>query len=307
MLVGTLDNVLDTKPSPYRILHVQPTTGLYYEIAAGITLEAILKDWEWLSKNLFRVINEMETEEEITNFTICKIQSLLAHNSRTTEEMVDPSSFQVVVNKFRDKFKMPEDEKLVSYYSCSYIKRVPRQGQMYLSLNHLCFYSYMFGAESKLRFRYNELTDIKKSGTMITIKTSQNKEYTFAFLYPPGEVYNLIEQLSKITMQKLIQDPDRPIVDHDPVVGRKAEKNVGFKTVLLRDLTTRQWSDEYRAHFRLPATEILDGRITCSLWTPHTKKHANGMLYLSQSYPVQRDDQPNQIINVTPETEIALR
>ncbi|XP_065094119.1 TBC1 domain family member 9 [Ochlerotatus camptorhynchus] len=290
MLVGTLDNVLDTKPSPYRILHVQPSTGLYYEIASDITLEAILKDWEWLSKNLFRVINEMETEEEITNFTICKIQSLLAHCSRNSEEMVDPTSFQIVVNKFRDKFKMPEDEKLVSYYSCSYIKRVPRQGQMYLSLNHLCFYSYIFGAESKLRFRYNELTDIKKSGTMITIKTTQNKEYTFAFLYPPGEVYNLIEQLSKITMQKLIQDPDRPIVDHDPVVGRKMEKNVGFKTVLLRDLTTRQLSDEYRALFRLPAVEILDGRITSALWTPYTKKHVNGMIYLSQGYLCFRSD-----------------
>ncbi|EAT33625.1 AAEL014093-PA, partial [Aedes aegypti] len=290
MLVGTLDNVLDTKPSPYRILHVQPSTALYYEIASDITLEAILKDWEWLSKNLFRVINEMETEEEITNFTICKIQSLLAHSSRSTEEMVDPSSFQIVVNKFREKFKMPEDEKLVSYYSCSYIKRVPRQGQMYLSLNHLCFYSYIFGAESKLRFRYNELTDIKKSGTMITIKTSQNKEYTFAFLYPLGEVYNLIEQLSKITMQKLIQDPDRPIVDHNPVVGKKMEKNVGYKTALLRNLTTQQLSDEYRAHFRLPAAEILDGRISASLWTPYSKKHVSGNIYLSQGYMCFKSD-----------------
>ncbi|XP_053683570.1 TBC1 domain family member 9 [Sabethes cyaneus] len=291
MLVGTLDNVLDTKPSPYRILHVQPTTGLHYEIASDITLEAILKDWEWLSKNLFRVINEMETEEEITNFTICKIQSLLAHSSRTTEDtMVDPSSFQIMVNKFRDKFKMPENEKLVSYYSCSYIKKVPRQGQLYLSLNHLCFYSYIFGAESKLRFRYTELTDIKKSGNMITIKTSQEKEYTFAFLYSPSEAYNLIEQMSKLTMQKLIQDPDRPIVDHDPVVGRKMEKNVGQKTVLLRDLTTLQLSDEYRAHFRLPLSEILDGRITASLWTPYSKKHVNGMIYLSQSYLCFKSD-----------------
>ncbi|KAL1376620.1 hypothetical protein pipiens_016794 [Culex pipiens pipiens] len=292
MLVGTLDNVLDTKPSPYRILHLQPSTGLYYEIAADITLEAILKDWEWLSKNLFRVINEMETEEEITNFTICKIQSLLAHSSRTTEEssMVDPTSFHVMVSKFREKFKMPEDEKLVSHYSCSYIKKVPRQGQLYLSLNHLCFYSYLFGAESKLRFRYNELTDIKKSGNMITIKTTQMKEYTFAFLYSPSEAYNLIEQMSKITMQKLIQDPDRPIVDHDPVVGRKMEKNVGQKTVLLRDLTTRQLSDEYRAHFRLPLAEMLDGKITAALWTPYTKKHVNGMIYLSQSYMCFKSD-----------------
>ncbi|XP_055603497.1 TBC1 domain family member 9 [Uranotaenia lowii] len=291
MLVGTLDNVLDTKPSPYRILHVQPSTGLYYEIASDITLEAILKDWDWLSQNLFRVINEMETEEEITNFIICKIQSLLAHCSRTTEEMVDPTSFQIMVNKFREKFKMPEDEKLVSHYSCSYMKKVPRQGQMYLSLNHLCFYSYIFGAESKLRFRYNELTDIRKSGNMITIRTSQDKEYMFVFLYSPSEVYNLIEQLSKITMQKLIQDPDRPIVDHDPVVvGRKMEKNVSQKTKLLRDLTARQLSDEYRAYFRLPGSEILDGRIASSLWTAYGKKHVKGMIYLSQSYMCFKSD-----------------
>ncbi|XP_058830924.1 TBC1 domain family member 9 [Topomyia yanbarensis] len=304
MLVGTLDNVLDTKPSPYRILHVQPSTGLYYEIASDITLEAILRDWEWLSKNLFRVINEMETDEEVTNFTICKIQSLLAHNTRPTEEMVDPSSFQIMVNKFRDKFKMPEDEKLVSYYSCSYIKKVPRQGQLYLSLNHLCFYSYIFGAESKLRFRYTELTDIKKSGNMITIKTTGSKEYTFAFLYSPSEAHNLIEQMSKITMQKLIQDPERPILNHDPMVGRKMEKNVSQKTVLLRDLTTRQLSDEYRAHFRLPLTEILDGRISASLWTPYTKKHVSGMIYLSQSYLCFKGDVYGLVALVIPLSKI---
>jgi 6-pyruvoyl-tetrahydropterin synthase len=81
-----------------------------------------MSDWQWLAKNIFKVINEMETEEEITNFIICKIQSLLAHTSasRSTEEMADTSSFKVVVNKFREKFQMPEEEKLVNYYSCRY-------------------------------------------------------------------------------------------------------------------------------------------------------------------------------------------
>ncbi|XP_053672142.1 TBC1 domain family member 9 [Anopheles nili] len=286
MLVGTLDNVLDTKPSPYRILHYQPSTGLCYEIAADITLEAIMQDWEWLAKNLFRVINEMETEEEITNFTICKIQSLLAHSSRSTEEQNDPTSFQVAVFKFREKFRMPEDEKLVNYYYCSYFRKIPRQGQLYLSLNHICFYSYILGSECKLCLRYNELTDIKKSGNTITVRAGQqsSKEYTFMFLYSPSEAYQLIEQLSKLTMQKMIQDPDRPIVDHDPVLPKKMEKNVVQKTQLLRDLTTRQQSDEYRIHFRLPKTEILDGMIKASLWAPYNKKHINGMLYLSQNY-----------------------
>lgn len=50
----------------------------------------------------------------------------------------------------RKQFGMPEGEKLVNYYSCSYWKgRVPRQGWLYLTVNHLCFYSFLLGREGE--------------------------------------------------------------------------------------------------------------------------------------------------------------
>lgn len=60
----------------------------------------------------------------------------------------DTDKFKEASAKFRKLFGMPEEEKLVNYYSCSYWKgKVPRQGWLYLSINHLCFYSYLLGKE----------------------------------------------------------------------------------------------------------------------------------------------------------------
>ena len=55
----------------------------------------------------------------------------------------------------------------VADYSCSYWKgRVPRQGWMYLSVNHVAFFSYLLGDETKTIIRW---TDIKVSYCLILI------------------------------------------------------------------------------------------------------------------------------------------
>ena len=35
---------------------------------------------------------------------------------------------------------------------------VPRQGWMYLSINHLCFYSFLLGREARLVIRWTDVT-----------------------------------------------------------------------------------------------------------------------------------------------------
>lgn len=91
----------------------------HIEIASALTRDDILNDWAWLAKNLFAVLIEMESEEEVSNFTICKIQSLVAHNAtESTNELIESSSFQMTATKFQERFNLPEDERLVNYYSC---------------------------------------------------------------------------------------------------------------------------------------------------------------------------------------------
>ncbi|XP_073840072.1 TBC1 domain family member 8/9 isoform X1 [Musca autumnalis] len=283
ILVGTFDSVFDTKPAPYRILHQTPNSEVSYEIAIGVNQEEIYKDWDWLSKNLFKVLNEMECEEEITNFTICKIKSLYTQNNQ--DETGDSADFKVNQSKFRQYFNMPEEEQLVNYYSCTYIKnKIPRQGYLYISLNHVSFYSYLLGQETKRSIRFTELEELSHYGNTIYLKTNNKMQYNFTILFDHVEAYELIEQLNKMAIQRIIQDPDSPIIDKKSSLLERFGRRTSKKPALCSDLTARQKSEEYRMYFRLPQREIIDGTIKANLFTPYSKRYVPGNIYLSTNF-----------------------
>jgi hypothetical protein len=79
-------------------------------------------------------------------------QGIIAEYNKNhdVKEDDDTDKFKEAICTFRKLFGMPEEEKLVNYYSCSYWKgHVPRQGWLYLSINHICFYSYLLGKEGR--------------------------------------------------------------------------------------------------------------------------------------------------------------
>lgn len=88
-------------------------------------------------------------------------------------------------------------------------------------------------------------------------------EYSFGILFSASETHNLIEQLSKMTMQKLIQNPEglNDSGSSDFMKKRNPQSKNTKKSFLLRDLTAKQASDEYRIFFRLPKAEQIDGTI----------------------------------------------
>ena len=70
--------------------------------------------------------------------------------------------------RFKALFASCKDEKLVSYYSCSWWKgRFPSRGWMYLTENNLAFYSYTFGKEAKLLLRWTDVTKVEKTNNYV--------------------------------------------------------------------------------------------------------------------------------------------
>ncbi|CAL8082933.1 unnamed protein product [Orchesella dallaii] len=290
LLVGTIDSVLDTKPPPYRILHQTPNSEVYYLIAYAMTSKEIVEDWEWLNKNLLNTLFNFDHEDQITEFVRCKIESLVAHSQPSTPVLEDAESqvFQASSDKFHRLFEMPPEEKLINYYPCCYlIKPFPRQGWLYLSLNHMCFYSYIFGGETKIILRWTDVIGLEKTNTYVAPQSihvsTRHTDYYFSwFITNKSEVFKLMSQLANMAMRQLI---DQEGFHEDTDLLSKLSKNVPKnKSYLKRDLDCRAHSEAFRATFRLSPDEKLDGTINCAMWTPFNKRNEKGTLYLSNNY-----------------------
>uniref|UniRef100_A0A3P9I9Q2 TBC1 domain family member 9 n=1 Tax=Oryzias latipes TaxID=8090 RepID=A0A3P9I9Q2_ORYLA len=290
LLVGTLDVVLDSsaRVAPYRILYQTPDSLSYWIIAHGTSRKEITEHWEWLEHNLLQTLSIFENENDITTFVKGKVQGIIAEYSKNQDikDDDDTDKFKEVSAKFRKLFGMPEEEKLVNYYSCSYWKgKVPRQGWLYLSINHLCFCSHLLGKEVKLVVRWADITQLEKSATLLlpdVIKVStRSNEHVFSVFLNINETFKLAEQLANIAMRQLLDnkgfEQDRSL----PKLKKKSPKKV---SALKRDLDARAKSERYRALFRLPKDEKLDGHTDCTLWTPFNKMHILGQMFVSTNY-----------------------
>lgn len=289
LLVGTLDVVLDSsaRVAPYRILHQTQDSQVYWTVACGSTRKEITEHWEWLETNLLQTLSIFENEEDITTFVKGKIQGIIAEENKNKEKNEDENSdkFKEAELKMRKLFGMPEVEKLVNYYSCSYWKgRVPRQGWLYLTVNHLCFYSFLLGKEVTLLMRWVDVTQLEKNATLLfpeSIKVSfRDSDYYFSMFLNISETFKLMEQLANIAMRQLL---DNEGFSEDKSLSNTC-KTLKSVSTLKRNLDARAKNESYRATFRLPMDERLDGHTECTLWTPFNKAHIAGQMYVSNNF-----------------------
>uniref|UniRef100_A0A7N6B860 TBC1 domain family, member 9 (with GRAM domain) n=1 Tax=Anabas testudineus TaxID=64144 RepID=A0A7N6B860_ANATE len=272
LLVGTLDVVLDSSAPNWTV----------------IGCPEITEHWDWLESNLLQTISIFDNDEDVTTFVKGKISGIIAEENRGKqgeEQEEDCGKFREAELKMRRLFGMPDEEKLVNYYSCSYWKgRVPRQGWLYLSVNHLCFYSFLLGKEVTLVVPWTEVTQLEKNATLVfpeSIRVStRHTEHFFSVFLNINDTFKLMEQLANIAMRQLL-DNEAFAADRSLPKPCKTLKNV---SALKRDLDARAKNERYRTMFRLTQDERLDGHTDCTLWTPFAKMHVVGQLFISNNY-----------------------
>lgn len=288
VLVGTLDSVFDSKPAPYRILHSTPLSEVSYVVATSLSREEIFQNWTWIEQNLLETLRNFDSEDEATEFVCCKIRSLVAQREVSLLEVdQDNAQFRVNASRFASIFNLPPQEKLVNYYSCSFWKgRLPQQGWLYLSMQHLAFHSFLFGQTTRVLLRWTDITTLERSSNFLFPETimvaSRQKKHYFSMFTNIVETFALMEQLANLAMRQLISEET---FEADQQLSRKLSCNAPKKLPLLkRDLDARAQSETYRTTFCLPLDERLDGSLECCLWTPYNKQAVRGKLYLSPNY-----------------------
>ncbi|KAF1385168.1 hypothetical protein PFLUV_G00127870 [Perca fluviatilis] len=323
LLVGTLDVVLDSsaRVAPYRILLQTADSQMFWTVACGSSRKEITEHWDWLEANLLQTVAIFDNDEDVTTFVKGKILGIIAEEKRLQqgeEPEEDCGKFREAELKMRRLFGMPEEEKLVNYYSCSFWKgRVPRQGWLYLSINHLCFYSFLLGKEVTLVVQWSEVTRLEKNATLVfpeSVRVStRHSEHFFSMFININDTFRLMEQLANIAMRQLLDKqafagrrcpkPAKTLknVPHTEASHGKQQRHklpiptssVKGPTVHRRalrcllppmDLDARAKNERYRAMFRLTQDERLDGHTDCTLWTPFAKMHVVGQLFISNNY-----------------------
>uniref|UniRef100_A0A8C6P6R1 TBC1 domain family member 8B n=1 Tax=Nothobranchius furzeri TaxID=105023 RepID=A0A8C6P6R1_NOTFU len=320
LLVGTLDTVLDStsKVAPYRILHYTPDSQVYWSIACGtwlcsplvlffwlffnvgVTREEIIQHWDWLQQNIMRTLSVFDSSEDITSFVQGKIRGLIAEEGKSSLVLEDdPEKFREALLRFEKWFELPPQEKLVTYYSCSYWRgKVPCQGWLYLSTNFLCFYSYLLGSEVKLVISWDEIWRLEKTSNVILTESihvlAHGEDHYFSMLLHLSETFVIMEQLADYAIKRLF---DKEAFQRVPALSDPLQ-------ITKRGLEAHTKSEQFQTFFRLPKEENLLEVHESYLWVPFSNHNTLGKICLSENYLCFASQDGSQCHVVVPMREV---
>ncbi|KAI6187076.1 Rab-GAP TBC domain-containing protein [Aphelenchoides besseyi] len=295
-----MDSVLDTRPPNYRIIYNYGGDDLSVAIMIAIacSYSEIKTNWDFLEKHLLPVLGTFDSEEDARQYVLSKIEGFLkVSEAQKPANLATGSAAEetrsTILHKFQNIFDLPQDEKLVNYYSATYwLGRTPIQGKLYLSVNYLGFYSFIVTNETKILIKFYDIKKLDKNTPLLfpqTIKVvTRTESYEFSLLTNFKEAWKLISQLASMAMKQLI---DEEGFSEDAALRQKAlnecpkkKAKKGNTSFVKRDLDARQRSEFYRSRFCLRQQEKLDGDCVTRLFTPYDGRNVLGRMYISLNF-----------------------
>ncbi|KAI6655166.1 hypothetical protein LOD99_2455 [Oopsacas minuta] len=305
-VLGTLDTVRESKPTPYRILLQMRTQDfmMSWVVAVGHSKEEIDYYWNWLDSNMISTLEAFDDNVEACSFARAKVESLVAEEEfRRSPADPEMKRFDEAERRFLETFKISseERERLVNYFSCSHWNsKLPRHGWMYLTLNRLCFNAYTFGSELNIVLRWTDISHLEHTTfrmmDAIIVKSGKDR-FVFCFISQQGErCFQQLQQLANECVQRHLKHTALPEESQNEVSRQTKKPSVRLLTqktpidkrekfLLKNKLDTKKLTEEKIRFFRLPKEELLHGHLRCSLHNPSNKEDAiHGSVFCFQNF-----------------------
>ncbi|CAG8753353.1 15016_t:CDS:2, partial [Racocetra persica] len=185
-VIGTIQNVLDTKAPPFRILFRSEVNAPSLQIAVSQSQKGIEDAWKWIEYSLNDGLSRLDTAAEKENYVVTKINSLVTRQDKGTDEVSEDQNIRNASRTFR---------------------------WMYISENYLGFHSLILGIETKLLIELKNIENLVKEKSKrgmvsdsIKVITKDGNEYFFSNLFHRDETYGLLVQLAGLSMQRLLKN-----------------------------------------------------------------------------------------------------
>ncbi|KAL1916336.1 uncharacterized protein VTP21DRAFT_5953 [Calcarisporiella thermophila] len=326
-VLGTIQNVFEIKQPPFRILFRRDVNAPSLLIAVSESESQILQAWTWIETNLLEKLDVLEDPAEKENWIVTKINFIVSETGIGDDELSADEKLRSASRAFRQTFSMPANERLVSFYSCSYHRHFLNQGWMYISENYLCFYSYVLGMETKLVLELKDIQDLKKERSKrgvfsdsLRIIMKDKTEHGFSNLFHRDETYDTLVELTSLSMQRLLKNTALEMassgtslhdVDAEAAMG-DSNSLADVKDTLERVQLTRPFKqgleeqkrdNNFRLRFNLPVTEhlMVESKAVFSLPLSDGRVEvANGRLFLSETFLTFAADEREPVSFVLP-------
>ncbi|KAJ3100930.1 hypothetical protein HDU97_001814 [Phlyctochytrium planicorne] len=250
-------------------------------------------------------LNELEDPSDKESFAVSKFQSLVTSNEKDSDEKSSDAKFRAASRAWRQIFKLPENERLVNFYSCAYHKKLINQGWLYLSMSYICFYSFVFGVETKIMIELKDIEELQRDKSKrgvfsdaIRIVTKNKTEHLFSNLFNRDETFELLEHLTNLAMQRLLNST---LTEPAPGLVSRGLDDLDAADLSLEDLginvkipnrPLKQSFEEQKRNlrlqnnFNLSSDEQLLEEVSsvCTILISGVQTNFHGKLYLSNTF-----------------------
>ncbi|GBM96525.1 GRAM domain-containing protein 1A [Araneus ventricosus] len=133
--------------------------------------------------------------------------------------------------RFRHRFsQLPEDEKLLNYFSCALVSDILLQGHLFITKNHFAFYSNIFGHKTQILIPVADVVKVTKEKIAKIIPNAvgvytESDKYVFGSMLSRDTAFRVIQQTWILSTDPGLGLPDDSDSEVSPAIMLLADED----------------------------------------------------------------------------------